>query len=261
VFEIFPGDPNSRIVIHVPHASSFIPESVRSQFLLTSVALRAEAELMADTDTDKLALAAYERSVNKPWLFINRTSRLVVDPERFPDASETMNKVGMGVVYEKTSDQKPLRLPDEAKRLQLVAEYFDPYSRAFEALVHKTFALNGAVTIVDLHSYSPIALPYELNQQGPRPNVCLGLDDFHTSPELAALAKVCFKGLGTVGVNSPFAGTYVPLRFYGSEPKVQSIMLEIRKDTYAHCVEGSSAFNSTAEAITQLVAEINKVRK
>ena len=37
---------------------------------------------------------------------------------------------------------------------------------------------------------------------------------------------------GSVMVNEPFRGTYVPLRHYESDRRVASLMLEIRRDVY-----------------------------
>ena len=40
-------------------------------------------------------------------------SRLIIDPERFPDdLMETTSEVGMGVIYTRTSDGRVLRDPD-----------------------------------------------------------------------------------------------------------------------------------------------------
>ena len=38
---------------------------------------------------------------------------------------------------------------------------------------------------------------------------------------------------GFIGVDrTPFAGTLVPLKHYGKEPRVNSVMIEIRRDQY-----------------------------
>jgi hypothetical protein len=46
------------------------------------------------------------------------------------------------------------------------------------------------------------------------------------------LAKTTFGEKYEVSINAPFIGTYVPLTFYSKDQRVQSIMLELRKDAY-----------------------------
>ena len=102
-FEIISGDSESKVILHVPHSATYIPGEVRKSILLSDQELKAELDEMTDTLTEAVALKATEISGKKPWLFINRFSRLVIDPERFPDEREAMNAVGMGAVYQKTS--------------------------------------------------------------------------------------------------------------------------------------------------------------
>jgi N-formylglutamate amidohydrolase len=83
-----------------------------------------------------------------------------------------------------------------------------------------------------VHSYPAAPLPYELHAAGPRPAVCLGTDAFHTPPRLAEAAREAFAACGETGLDSPFAGTYVPLEFYGRDSRVGALMVEIRRDTY-----------------------------
>ena len=116
-FETIAGDPESTVVIHVPHGSTEIPSAFVDLFSLGREQLFAEAEIMADLNTDELGKLASRKATIKPWLFINKISRLVFDPERFDDDSEIINSVGMGVVYTKTSDQQVLREITGADRL------------------------------------------------------------------------------------------------------------------------------------------------
>ena len=47
--------------------------------------------------------------------------------------------------------------------------------------------------------------------------------------EIISIAK---KHKIETAINTPFAGTLVPLKHYGKEPRVNSVMLEIRRDQY-----------------------------
>ena len=109
---------------------------------------------MTDAHTDLLARRISE-SVRgrRPWSFVNRLSRLVVDPERFPDEREVMNSVGMGAVYTRTSTGKRLRADSPSHRAELIATLFEPYSQALADLVDDRLAATGSAVIFDLHSY------------------------------------------------------------------------------------------------------------
>ena len=81
--------------------------------------------------TDRYTPELVARSVELGGtVLVNRVSRLVVDPERFPDdADEPMARVGMGAVYTRTHDGRPLRSADADERTRLLAAYFEPYAR------------------------------------------------------------------------------------------------------------------------------------
>lgn len=230
---VISGDPRSSWILHVPHAATAIPPGVRERIVLDDDALAAELRAMTDAHTDLLAERIADRVAGpRPWSFVNRYSRLVVDPERFPDDREPMERVGMGAVYTRTSTGAPLRVDDPAHRAQLIAELFEPYSQDLADLVDERLVATGRAVILDVHSYPAVPLPYELYPDAARPVTCLGTDDDHTPPWLLDAAHAALAPLDSVAVNEPFRGTYVPLRHYGRDTRVSSLMLELRRDAY-----------------------------
>ncbi len=258
-FSVVTGDNRSPVIIHVPHAGLRIPRSELPSFVLSPADLKAEARRMADLDTHELAFQVRDRSGYRPWLFQNEMSRLVMDPERFPDDSEIMNQVGMGVVYTQTSDRQVLRRPDRVRDARIIRDYFLPYSRALTEVVAQRLEIHETVTIIDLHTYHVQPLRYELDPYARRPELCIGTDPFHTPPELVDTVRAAFaqSEIFDVALNTPFAGTYVPLRYYQRDPRVQSVMLEIRRDFVSDTPRGSDHYALVSEAIQQVVRQLN----
>lgn len=230
-YELLPGAGDSPVILHVPHSAREIPPDVRQRIVLGDEALERELDHITDAHTARIAREAAEAAQVAPWRFVNRLSRLVVDPERFPDEREEMLAVGMGAVYTRTTHGEALR-DAGCDPGPLVERYFRPYARAMTDAVAGRLAAAGRAVIIDVHSYPSRRLPYELHGRGPRPAVCLGTDSFHTPPALLAAAREAFSEVGEVGLDSPFSGTYVPLEFYGTEPRVSALMVEIRRDAY-----------------------------
>lgn len=168
-----------------------------------------------------------------------------------------MLAVGMGVVYTRTTHRERLRSADMDPS-PLIERYFRPYAEAMTAAVGERLAATGRAVIVDVHSYPTETLPYELHGDGPRPPVCLGTDDFHTPAELLTHAEEAFAGFGGTGINSPFPGTYVPLKYYGKDPRVSALMIEIRRDVYME-EPGGPAGHGLAALAAGLAALVNAV--
>lgn len=241
------------MVLHVPHSSTRIPGEVRAGIVLDDAALAAELLRMTDAHTDRIALAAARAVTPRPWVFVNRMSRLVVDPERFPDEREEMRAVGMGAVYTQTSDGGLLRALDSVAEHALISTYFEPYARAMTDVVGERLAATGSALIVDVHSYPTAALRYELHADLTRPALCIGKDPFHTTASVVEAARRAFAHIGASVVNEPFAGAYVPTRWYGLDARMGAIMLEIRRDTYLDEVTGEPT--TGIEAVTAAMAQ------
>jgi N-formylglutamate deformylase len=229
-FTLLNGTPSLPVVVHAPHGGTWIPEEERPAFLLDDAALAEEIRLMTDHRTGGLAEAAADLGAA---VFANHLSRLVVDPERFPDEREEMEAAGMGFAYTATSDGRPLRRLTDADRARLRGQWYDPYADAMEGLVAAVRDRFGRCVVVDLHSYPSRPLPYERRPDAPRPEACIGTDPFHTPEGLARLVETAGDALGLGHArNTPFAGCYVPLAMYRKDGRVTSVMLEVRRDVY-----------------------------
>lgn len=231
-FEVVPGDASSPYIVLVPHSSTSIPDDVRSQILLDDEALAEELRLMTDARTEELAILAATQVAPRPWLFVNRLSRLVVDPERLPNDFEELYDAGMGAVYTRTSGGLALRDAGEQTEQMLLRRFLTPYSEALADLVDERLSANGYVILVDLHSYSVQALSYERHQDAKRPPVCIGVDFDHTPADLFERVSRACSVIGHVVVNEPFAGSYIPLRHFGRDNRVASVMVDLRRDMY-----------------------------
>ena len=228
----------------MPHASTRVPAAFRAELTLDAATLEAELLRMTDAYTDELFAGALELGAS---LFVNRASRLVMDPERLPDdADEPMAAKGMGAVYVRSSAGRPLRGP-EHDRERVMRELYWPYAHALEARVAELVADFGRALLVDVHSYSRAALPYE-DARRARPEVCLGFDAFHDPTSLRCeIAELCRVAGRSTGMNTPFAGSYVPLGRLGVDVRVRSLMIELRRDTYMDEASGarSREFDAT----------------
>ena len=245
-------------VFHIPHSSVSIPDEFRDDFCLSDTELSEEIRLMTDWHTSELfggSVQALGKAVEFP------VSRLLVDPERFPnDDEESMSKVGMGVLYTLTSHGEPLRHTNMAqgeRRKRLIDEFYHPHHTKLQEITEQALDKAGQALIIDCHSFPSIPLPYEPEQDPERPDICLGTDQFHTPLWLLDKLRGAFEKQGyDVQVNKPFAGTLTPLRFYRSDKRVSSIMIEVNRSLY---MDESTALKSDQfEKVSQEISQALK---
>jgi N-formylglutamate amidohydrolase len=224
-FRVIDNSASTPVILHAPHGGRLIPPERLGSYVISPDDLEAEKDAMTDHFTDTLVAATTGASA-----VINGMSRFAVDVERFPDESEEMNTVGMGVLYTHGSRRQEIRRVSAADEASLL-EFFAEYSRRFTELVDATLAAHGRAVIIDVHSYPERELPYELHGGGPRAPLCIGSEPFHASEAFLLTVAECFDHLESQA-NTPFAGSYVPLKHYSTDARVSSVMLEIRRDVY-----------------------------
>ncbi|MDI9915406.1 N-formylglutamate amidohydrolase [Rhodococcus sp. IEGM 1379] len=229
-FTVIPGDEGSPVIIHVPHSSRLIPQGIRADLMLTDEELAAELDEATDTATDEIALAALAHVRLRPTIVINSLSRLVVDPERFPDG-DPAEVFGRGAVYTQTCSGAPLRAQPYPSRAELIDAYFRPYADTVTDAVADRLNACGRAIVIDLHSYPEKPSAFE-DSTASRPPLCIGTDPRHTPSWLIDAARGAFTSLGEISENAPYGGTYVPIRYYGTDDRVSSVMIELRRDIY-----------------------------
>ncbi|MFZ2202259.1 MAG: N-formylglutamate amidohydrolase [Microgenomates group bacterium] len=210
-------------ILHIPHSSIVVP----NRYGFDEFLIQAEINLLTDWHTDKIFNV---RGIPK---VIAQFSRVFCDVERLPDKDEPMFKKGMGICYTHTDNLKTLRhlTPDYKKNI--ITQFYLPHHQKLTRLVETSLLNYESVTVVDCHSFSSVPLKREINQSLDRPDICLGVDKFHTPKPILNQFRRFFKSQGfSVAINKPYSGTVIPLDYYQKESRAKGIMIEINKKLY-----------------------------
>ena len=223
VTSLFPGP----VIVHTPHTSRHIPASERSSILLSNTALTRELRLSTDVGVDRVARLLVAGR-NQLTLAAASLSRLVFDPERFPENDPT-EMAGRGLVYTRTATGRPLRNELDEQTLHWFRQQHHRYTRSMEHLVGRALESHDRALIIDLHSYTVEPLAHE-DPTVLRPEICLGTDADHTPSSLIDLARTVLSRSFEVALDTPYSGAYVPGALHRGGAPVSSIMIEIRRD-------------------------------
>lgn len=222
-------------LFHIPHASRLIPDEDHADFVVSPAVLEHDQNRLVDHFTDELYLPELDSGSEKSVrAVVAPVSRLVVDMERFAnDDIESSSKVGMGATYVQTTKGEPLRVLSADRREELLAKYYYPHHEALDKMAQEALDEHGICVVLDCHSFPVTPLPTQTSFLDVSPEICIGTDTYHTSDELRDFVVAHFKDHGfEVDVNKPFAGSLVPNKFYRKDKRVQSVMVELRRDIY-----------------------------
>lgn len=227
---------NQGIVLHIPHSSTRIP--MMDGYTMGLEVLGNEMSILTDWFTDELFDLPYSKVI-APF------SRIFCDVERFPvDEDEVMAQFGMGMCYTHRDNGEMMRLVEPELRERIKSEFYLPHHRALEGLTTELLYKYGKVIIVDCHSFTDVPLKRDLNKDIPRPDFCLGIEEYHTPVDLYLPAHEFLTKLGyTVLINNPYSGTMIPLNYYKNNKNVMSIMVEINRKLYMR-IDGNDAIKN-----------------
>ena len=219
---IFNQEIKNSILFHIPHASSKIPYAENYPDWLLAI---YEKDLVTDIDVEKIFDIPKIKKIKANF------SRIFCDVERMLDRVEPLFERGRGFFYTKTDKGELLR-NDEFKSFVLKNYYLKHHAK-LEKAVEKKLNENDVVYIIDCHTFNDIPLNTDLDKTMPRPDICLGTNDFHTPQFLTNYIKHSFEKNGySVAINTPYKDTIVPLKFLKNDKRVNSIMIEINKRLY-----------------------------
>lgn len=245
---------NNSLIVHIPHSSTIIPSYYRKAIKLNDKDLNTELLMLTDLYCDKLFDLGLTH--NK---IITPVSRLVCDVERFI-TDDKMENLGMGVLYTRTHDGRRLRENSENIRNEVINQYYTPHHTELSNIVKDCLKKFGCCTILDCHSFDE-RMHYTGYKRNEMPDVCIGVDDFHT-PEhiLSKIIHLITKYGYKVGINIPFSGSMVPLNYYNKDENVQSIMIEINRKLYSKDFKiDTVGFNKVQKMCKEIESELIKV--
>ena len=164
------------------------------------------------------------------------------------------------VIYLNASDLSRLRIITEEERQEILLRYYDTHHEAFTKAVEEKIEKWGHCLIIDCHSFYPTALPYELNKNDDRPDFCIGTSDYHTPKKMTEALVIFFEGHGySVKLNSPFAGTFVPMKYFEKDKRVYSVMIEVNRKLYMDVPgEKNNRFPIIQSVLKECIAVIEK---
>ena len=127
---------------------------------------------------------------------------------------------------------KKIRDYDEELRNRILADFYDPHHARLTSAVDTALENCGRCTILDGHSFNS-KWPIKLDCLFDRPDFCIGTDPFHTPEGLRdAMVKAVKEEGYHVRINTPYSGAITPIKHYGKDKRVVSIMIEVNRKLY-----------------------------
>lgn len=234
-----------QLILHIPHSSTVIP--ILDGYVTSHDKIQQEIIKLTDWYTDDLFDSQEDYKIVAPF------SRIFCDVERFADDElEIMSKVGMGVLYEKLDSDELLRKVSPKLREKILTDYYWKHHDSLNTKVEEQLKIDGKCLIIDCHSFPSTPLLKAINQNTNTPDFNIGTDSFHTPKKYIEASITYFENLGfSLGVDWPYSGSIVPMKYYQKDKKISSIMLEINRKLYLNepTNEKSTDYKKTKEVV------------
>lgn len=215
-----------KLVLHIPHSSTEIP--LLDGYVSTQDEIQDEIIKLTDWYTDDLFDSEVDDKIVAPF------SRIFCDVERFADDEhEVMSKFGMGVLYEKFDDGNILRIVSPELKQEVLKNYYWIHHELLSKVVKLSLEQTKSCLILDCHSFPSSPLTRAIVRDEIRPDFNIGTDSYHTPKYIIDESINYFETKGyTLGIDTPYSGSIVPMEYYRKDKRVTSIMLEVNRKLY-----------------------------
>ncbi len=215
-------------VFHVPHDGGLFPEELMASVCVPKEQFLYYHERMRDAGALQMVPTAWRNWENTLYFPV---SRLLCDVERFLGPEEPMERLGMGFCYERAFDGTRIKAVTEDLKQKTLAYYL-----AHHEQLDRVCAAHPRVLLLDMHSFSDEIVPRDQLRAGrDTPDVCIGIDEKYTPPELVSVAESCLRAEGFAAArNYPYSGCMVPNAVLNGtiDCDCVSVMLEWNKRAY-----------------------------
>lgn len=241
------------LLVSVPHAGTFVPESIAQRFSL------AGSELV-DTDWNVDKLYGFVRELGASLLTANY-SRYVVDLNRAADSAALYPGAATSpVCATQTFDGKPIYIPGgeptEAEIRSRVQQYWQPYHQKIADELAQLRATHGYALLWDGHSIAseiPALFP------GVLPEFNFGTRDDASCPRNVAeqlLNVVASDGRFGAVLNGRFKGGYITMNYGRPAQGVYAVQLELSQRVYMDEGKGTGWDPQRAESASAIISQL-----
>jgi N-formylglutamate deformylase len=241
------------LLISVPHAGTFVPESIARRFTLAGSHL-------ADTDWHVHKLYDFSRAMGASLLTANY-SRYVVDLNRAPDSASLYVATPTSPVCPTlTFDGDPIYVagaePDDAEISARVEQYWKPYHQRIATELARIREQHGYALLWDAHS---IASEVPSLFAGVLPEFNLGTRDDVSCPRAIAdqlLDLVTTDGKFGAVLNGRWKGGYITLHYGNPANRVYAVQLELSRRVYMDEAAGTGWDPARAQSAEMLISQL-----
>lgn len=265
IFDLTVPDASIPVLVEVPHAGLWIPESVAGQIDAPLDAIKRDADIYVDrlyAGSDRRGAALLSANVSRYVVDLNRAED-DVDASTVPDHPAPAGTQPRGVVWRATTDGRPILRRGLSYRdlLARLNRFYLPYHEALQGTLQQLKARHGHVILLAAHSMPSRGRNLHADPGTMRADVVPG-----TRGRTSAAASVIdvvdshFRDAGlSIRHDDPYRGGFTTSHYGRPQDGVHAVQVELNRALYvdeATAEPKPGAFERTQALVTDLVPKL-----